>query len=150
MILIFAIAVMIVWAAQDWKWAMVYNITLLPVIVLPFLNLGLFAMFFLPMLTIFFIVNRLLPSLGIADVVAVPFSIFFLLGLNLFGIMAFPLALGGIFIACKLTGILHHYDKEERTNFKNKTKILPIMTAAFIISVIVHVVSNIIFPGLFL
>lgn len=148
--LIFAVILMVIWSYEDWKHASIPAITLLPVIVLPFLNLSMFAFIFLPMFFCLLIISRLLPSLGFADVIAVPFGLFFLLELNLMGVMVFPIALGSIFIICKLSGTLHHYDREERINFKNKTKFIPVLTAAFIISVVAHIIANMMFPGLFL
>ena len=148
MILIFAVAFMIVWALQDWKWAAVYNITLIvPLIALPFIDISLFLFPFSVCIAGLLLLKRTTGMMPMGDVVAIPFTIFFMYKLPLISMVIFALILASLVYACPKMNLLHHYDKKDKV-YKNKTKFLPILTGAFIIALIIPPLISFLSPGL--
>jgi len=129
--LIYALAVLIVWGYFDHKEGEIYTVLMiLPCVALPFIAVELLLWFGVMFLCCLFM-HVVMKEIGFADVIAVPFTLFFVLAAGFPMLAVFPMALWLFLIkATRKKGLIG-------TCY---LRFLPILMWSFIISFGVHIV----------
>lgn len=144
MILLLPITALGIWAWFDWKNGKVLNLLLLlPLIALPFYNLMSVFMIFLPIFFVLLLIKLSLKSLGFADVVAIPFTMFFLVLLRPLSLIVFPIPIFLIALNCLWKPV-------KREKHGNEIRLIPYLFVAFLACCLIHSSLPLLFPAFFL
>lgn len=148
MILLLPIAALGAWAFSDWRRGEVmWALLLIPCIALPFYDFLWFLAFFLqPLLLLAWLKIRLFhDSLGGADIIAVPFTIFFMTLLRPLALAAFPVAVLAI-VGLRAGRIALSKTPRDTT----RIRLIPYLFAGFLASLSLHLILPLLVPGFFL
>lgn len=128
--LIFALIILTVWSYYDLKYAEVHGLFLfVPLLVLPFIDFMAFVYFFLPMIIFLYIIHKKTGDwLPMADVIALPFTFFFMTTMTPLSLTPFPFVMW----------ILMKRPPKSFRFGDNKVKFIPVLLISFLISFGIH------------
>lgn len=140
--LAFALIILASWSISDAKTGLVHNFTLaLPVILALLFWPSMIITYFVPMfvtLTAIYMVLKRRGLIGFADIVAIPFTLSFVLAMGLYGIMVFV----GLFSFLVLVVTGSHFDKKLGKKVRNNIILIPVLFLSYFVGFLVHLIFS--------
>lgn len=123
------------WAIFDEKYGEIpLYAMVIPCIIMSIFNLQ-FLFFMLIIIMMFFLIRKITNKIGEADIIAIPFTLFFMTYLNSLSLLAFP-----------ITIILLYLIRGR----PKKIRFIPYLFLGFSVSLAIHLVLHLLFPTFFL
>jgi len=142
---LFVLVVLSIWSNSDVKSGQVHNIALLlPVFFAIAWSPVYFISAFVPVFVVLaglHMAVRKKGLFGFADVVALPFVMMFLLGLNIFGVMVFM----GVFAYLVMVTCRERFDKKLKRKIYSRILLMPVLLLSYFAGFVVHLIFALIF-----